>query len=90
MADTSQVDPNLRLYLPIWFKAGNFGTVDTIKSPFSDLLNQNGKNKNSIESMLFRIISENTLPVDINLQIIFADSIYNRLIRFTKPVQAKL
>ncbi len=90
MADTSQVDPNLRLYLPIWFKAGNFGTVDTIKSPFSDLLNQNGKNKNSIESMLFRIISENTLPVDINLQIIFADSIYKPLDSLYKTGSSKI
>ena len=76
--DNSIIDTKMQLYLPIWFKAQNFGTIDTIAFPLSDFLNQKGNN-NSIESMLFRIISENTLPVDINLQIVFADSTYKGL-----------
>jgi hypothetical protein len=75
MQDTSKIEPEMHFKLPIWFKGTNLGTIDTMAFPLSSFFNSQGSD-NSIESMLFRIISENTLPIDMNLQIVFADTTY--------------
>jgi hypothetical protein len=75
--DSSTVKVNVRFTLPISFSdTTGFGTTDTLNM---DLSKSFGKNGDSIQinSMLFRIISENGFPINMNLQLILADSGFN-------------
>lgn len=76
IVDTSSVKVTASFYLPIWFRAGNFGTYDTMDFDLNDAM---GNDLDSIESMLFRIISENGMPINLRLQVYFADSSLNIL-----------
>jgi hypothetical protein len=70
VVDTSSLKIKAEFYLPIWFKSDGFGTKDTMDF---DMEKTAGKSLDSIEYMLFRVVSENGMPVSMNLQIYFAE-----------------
>ena len=72
--DTSTVRSNLRIKLPIWFKSSGFGDTTSMAFSLPDTSVTNG-----IQSMLFRTVAENSLPVDMRLQVYFQDSLKNTL-----------
>lgn len=76
IVDTSSLKINAQFYLPIWFRSGGFGTTDTMSF---DLQKSLGNGLDSIQYMLFRIVSENGMPVDMKLQILFVDESYKVL-----------
>jgi hypothetical protein len=70
MVDTSIIRTKLQFHLPMWFRSSGFEQVDTLAfNAFGD----NKDNKNSLNAMLFRIISDNGMPIDMDLQITFVD-----------------
>ncbi len=72
VVDTSSLKIKAEFYLPIWFRSGGFGTTDTMNF---DIEKTAGKDLDSIEYMLFRVVSENGMPVDMSLQVYFTDSL---------------
>jgi hypothetical protein len=72
--DTSTVNTSVKLYIPVWFRSGGFGTTDTMNFDLSNLL---PSSSDSIQNMLLRLSSKNGMPVDLNLQVYFTDSLYN-------------
>jgi hypothetical protein len=71
--DTSTIRIKSHFYLPLWFRSGEFGTVDTMDFNLRESM---GDNLDSIESMLFRIVSENGMPIDMHFQVYFTDNNY--------------
>ncbi len=72
--DTSTINTQVKLYIPVWLRSGNFGTTDTMNFDISNLL---PSSSDSIQNMLLRLSSKNGMPVDMNLQVYFTDSLYN-------------
>jgi hypothetical protein len=89
LMDTSSIESKLRFELPIWFRSPGFGTTDTMD--FDMFSNDNKDQTTEIESMLFRIVSDNGMPFDMNLQVYFADEKYKKLDSlFNQPGQSSL
>ena len=75
--DNSTVNVNVKFTLPISLSdTAGFGTTDTLNMDFSKSFGKSGDTV-KIKSMLFRIISENGFPINMNLQLILADSGFN-------------
>ena len=76
--DTSSVKTKIRVELPLWFKSDAFG--DTTSMAFDlGISSSDTAKSNTVKSMLFRTITENSLPVDLRLQVYFMDSVNNVL-----------
>jgi hypothetical protein len=73
--DSSSIDVKVKVHLPIYFSSSGFGTTDTMDFDLGSSLGD----KDTIDAMIFRINSESTMPVDMNMQIIFADADFDTL-----------
>ncbi len=88
LTDTSMVTGKMIFSLPIWLRSPGFGFTDTMDFDLSNMNNNNDDNNNddeenntkvTLNSMLFRIISYNQMPIDMELQVYFVDENYNIL-----------
>ena len=72
--DDSKIDVNFEFILPLWFKADNFALTDTLE----DILKAGWhEDADIIEQINIMLEVSNGMPLDIDFQITFMDSIYN-------------
>lgn len=71
--DTCHFDVKLKVKLPIWGRARYFRIYDTVKADMHELVDSN----EIIENLIFRMIVDNGLPIEVNAQAYFTDSLYN-------------
>lgn len=71
--DTSKFKVDVDVELPIWGRAIDFTVQDTFKIDEFKL-----ENKDKIDWAAVRVTTTNGYPVDVKLQLIFCDTLYNR------------
>ena len=79
--DTSVCKVYLEADLPLYGTASNFVLMDTVAFSPGSFVTSN------IQSALFRIYSSNGMPIDVNMQIYFTDSLYKKLDSLIIPNQ---
>lgn len=85
LSDTSSIRTRGVLRLPISFRSSGFSQTDTMDFDLSNLATGDSDSTNksntkvSLKSMLFRIVSSNTMPIDMQLQAYFVDENYQVL-----------
>jgi hypothetical protein len=80
--DSSRCKVNIEADLPLYGTASNFCLIDTVKFAISQQVNTS-----NVQWALFRIYTSNGFPIDVNLQIYFADSLYHKLDSLVIPNQ---
>ncbi len=75
VCDDSRIDIDFEFILPLWFKADSFALVDTIEL---DLMNVD-EDADFIERVNIMLEVSNGLPLDIDFQLYFLDSVYNHV-----------
>ncbi|MCB0396863.1 MAG: hypothetical protein KDD36_09430 [Flavobacteriales bacterium] len=82
--DTSTVDVDFEIILPLHGTATGFSLIDTI--PFNvDNISADGSAE--IEQLLFKLVTNNGFPVDVGVQIYFMDSLYKTLDSLINPYE---
>jgi len=87
ISDTSVVRGKLVFTLPVWFRSSGFGYTDTMDFNLSNMGSDNNNDNNNDESnysvklknLLFRTVTSNELPINMRLQVYFADENYTIL-----------
>ncbi|MCX7986924.1 MAG: hypothetical protein N2662_08290 [Bacteroidales bacterium] len=83
MSDTSSIRSQVVMRLPIKFRSSGFSQTDTMDFELSKLAtggdSTNSNVKVTMKSMLFRIASSNSMPIDMRLQVYFVDENYQIL-----------
>lgn len=85
LSDTSRIRTQGVLRLPISFRSSGFSQTDTMDFDLGNLATGSSDSTNksntkvSLKSMLFRIVSSNTMPIDMQLQAYFVDENYKVL-----------
>jgi len=85
LSDTSSIRTRGVLRLPISFRSSGFSQTDTMDFDLSNLATGGSDSTNksnakvSLKYMLFRIVSSNTMPIDMQLQAYFVDENYQIL-----------
>lgn len=79
--DTSRLNLDLEVNLPLWGKASNFVLQDTVPFELGNTLPE------QVESAKIRAFNSNGFPFDVDMQIYFADSLYNVLDSLVSPPQ---
>lgn len=74
-SDDSKIDVDLEFILPLWFKADSFALVDTIELDLMDI----DEDADFIERVNVMLEVSNGLPLDIDFQLYFLDSVYNHV-----------
>jgi len=72
--DTSKFKVDVDVKLPLWGKAINFTVQDTFK-----IEEFKTENRDKVDWIGIRVTATNGFPVDVNLQLIFTDTLYNRI-----------
>lgn len=75
VSDDSQIDIDFEFVLPLWFKADSFALVDTIELDLMDI----DEDADFIERVNIMLEVANGLPLDIDFQLYFLDSVYNHV-----------
>jgi hypothetical protein len=78
ICDTSNLASSFQMLVPIYLSSSGFSNYDTMSLDMAGFLGDNQE----IESMLLRLKTESTLPIDISLQAYFADALYHKLDSF--------
>jgi hypothetical protein len=73
VSDDSKIDVGFEFILPLWFKADNFALEDTIDLDLMDI----DQDANFIEKVNILLEVSNGLPLEIDFQVYFLDSLYN-------------
>ena len=73
VTDESRIDVDFEFILPLWFTADNFAFVDTIEADLEGVAEE----ADIIEKVTMMLEVANGLPVDIDFQVYFVDSLYN-------------
>lgn len=79
--DTSVCQVAVEADLPLYGTASNFVLQDTLKFSMPSFATSN------IESFLFKMYTLNGMPIDVNMQIYFTDSLYHKLDSLVIPNQ---
>ncbi|MFH1005255.1 MAG: hypothetical protein V1781_07160 [Bacteroidota bacterium] len=79
--DSSHFKVDMEIEMPLWGTAKNFSLIDTADFKMDQTI------IDDIESGLFRVYNSNGFPIDIEMQIYFTDSIYNKLDSLMLPNQ---
>lgn len=80
ISDTSKFKATIEVTLPMWFRAGDFSMQDTIAFNFSNILGNGGTfSSDNIQLAMLRLAVNNGLPIDVKMQVYFADSAYHVL-----------
>jgi len=74
VSDDSKIDIEFEFILPLWFQADSFAFEDTIDLDLVDIKDDAGDYIDKVSVMLE---VSNGLPLDIDFQIYFVDSLYN-------------
>lgn len=80
--DTSSVDIDFQVILPLYGSANGFVLRDTIG--FSLDLFSNDESM-EVENLLFKLIASNGFPIDVGMQVYFTDSLYHTLDSLITP-----
>ncbi|MGE0088465.1 MAG: hypothetical protein AB7S50_03210 [Bacteroidales bacterium] len=72
VSDESYVDIEFEFVLPVWFKTNDFALQDTVELDLSGI----AEDADMIEQANVLLAVSNGLPIDINMQVYFADSLY--------------
>lgn len=83
VSDASRIDVNLELILPIWFNTNSLALMDTMELDMGDI----GENSELIKQVNILLEVANGLPVDIEFQLYFTDSLYNHVDTLFGPAQ---
>jgi len=81
--DTSRFTANLNVVLPLWFRAGGFSLTDTIDFDLNNSMDE--KVRDMVDSLTFYLEVVNGLPLDVSMQLIFADQNYHSLDSLYSP-----
>lgn len=73
VSDESYVDIGFEFVLPVWFKTNDFALQDTVELDLSGL----AEDADMIEQASVLLTVSNGLPIDIDMQVYFVDSLYN-------------
>jgi hypothetical protein len=82
--DTSRIDVDMEVELPLYGTASNFILADTMPFELTQTLPE------QVESALIRTFNSNGFPFDVDMQIYFADSLYTKLDSLVIPNQLVL
>ena len=74
LTDDSKIDIDFDFILPLWFSADNFAFVDTLKDIFGADWHEKA---DIIDRITVMLEIANGLPLDIDFQVTFMDSLYN-------------
>jgi len=72
VSDASMMDIGFEFVLPVWFKTNDFALQDTIELDLGDI----GEDADMIKQANVLLTVSNGLPIDIDLQVYFVDSLY--------------
>ena len=75
VSDDSEINIDFEFILPLYFKADNFALLDTIDLDLIDI----DEDADFIESVSVMLEVSNGLPLDIDFQLFFLDSVYNHV-----------
>ncbi|MGP8216109.1 MAG: hypothetical protein ACLQQ4_11130 [Bacteroidia bacterium] len=81
LIDTSRCKVYMEANLPLYGTANNFWLIDTVQFSPGSFITSN------VVWALFKIYSSNGMPLDLNMQIYFTDSLYNKLDSLISPPQ---
>lgn len=73
VSDDSEIEVDFEFILPLWFKADNFALEDTIDLDLMDI----DQDADFIEKVNILLEVSNGLPLEIDFQVYFLDSLYN-------------
>ena len=73
LTDESRIDVDFEFLLPFWFKADSFALEDTMDMDLSNI----SEDLDIIDKITVTLEVSNGLPLDIDFQIYFLDSLYN-------------
>lgn len=73
VTDDSRIDVDFEFVLPLWFTADNFAFVDTLDVDLEGVSDE----ADIIEKVTMMLEVSNGLPMDIDFQVYFVDSLYN-------------
>lgn len=82
--DSSRFKVDMEVLLPLWGTAKDFILIDTADFKLEEDLTE------EVESATIRTFNSNGFPMDIAMQVYFADSLYNKLDSLVLPYQVIL
>lgn len=85
--DTSRIKVDMEVQLPLYGIATNFMVIDTVKDFKLDI---NSNNNFYVKSLTMRSYISNGFPTNVNLQVIFTDSLYVPIDSLFAPAQLSI
>ncbi len=85
LCDTSRIQSKIQLKLSMNLRSSGFGQTDTMEFDMSKLAGKEENNDSEsnvnikMKTMLFRIVTSNQLPIDMQLQVYFCDENFQKL-----------
>lgn len=79
LLDTSRMSVNLEVLVPLHLKIEDVVLTDTFEFEFPDSIGDTRLETENFESMFIQLETKNGLPLDIDLQVYFMDSLWNDL-----------
>lgn len=79
ITDTSTFKATLEVNLPLWFRAGDFAFEDTVAFDLQNLIGIKNFTPQMIKDVFIRLLVDNGMPLDVKMQVYFADSGYHVL-----------
>ncbi len=79
--DSSRFKVDMEVLLPLWGTAKDFTLIDTVEFKLEEDLTQ------EVESATIRTFNSNGFPMDVAMQVYFADSLYTKLDSLVMPYQ---
>ena len=79
ITDTSNFKATLEVNLPLWFRAGDFAFEDTVAFDLQNLIGIKNFTPEMIKDVFIRLVVDNGMPLDVKMQVYFADSNYHVL-----------
>jgi hypothetical protein len=85
VSDSSKMDIDIEFILPVWFRA-DFALNDTVEFDMADI----GEYSDKIKQANVFLTVNNGLPIDIELQVYYLDSLFNHVDTLFRPNQQPL
>lgn len=79
ISDTSNFRATLEVNLPMWFRAGDFAFEDTVSFDLQNLIGIKNFTPEMIRDVFMRLVVDNGMPLDVKMQVYFADASYQVL-----------
>lgn len=79
ITDTSNLKATMEVNLPMWFRAGDFAFEDTVAFDLQNLIGIKNFTPEMIKDVFMRLVVDNGMPLDVKMQVYFADAGYQVL-----------